>query len=440
MFRSLFIVVVALSISFSSHAFDFGEKIHEITLDNGMKWILLERDSVPVFSGLVFVKTGGVYEVPGKTGLAHMFEHMAFKGSPDFNGEDLWSAFWSNGAKSKDINAFTAEDITGFHASMPSVKFPLWAYLISEMIFRPILADFYSERNVVMEERRMRVEDSPDGFAMDKMTSLAFPDGPYHWSTIGEAEDIQSLTVEDAKKFHQEFYAPNNMVGVLVGAISPEKVKKVLETYFGRFPKGEPVAIPKPGTLPTQELRQTVTFKAEPKILIAIRKPTVPHLDDYIFDVLQELLCSGRTALLENALVKEKKILSDISCFNGYPGVTLDNLFLITASPLPNQELPKAEKAILEELEDLKSKVDEQGLKNVQLSVRSNFLWHLEDNMALAERLALYQAILGDWRELLRYEEKIAKITSEDVKRAAKEYFVPEKRVVLYRERKVDAK
>ena len=143
-------------------AFDLASRVQEITLANGMKWIVVRRPGVPVFSGKIVVRAGGLNETPGKTGLAHMFEHMAFKGSPDITKDEIWSSLVRNGAKEDDLNAYTSKYITVYQASLPAVKFELWAYITSEMIFRPIFFEFYKERDVVMEERRMRVDNSPE--------------------------------------------------------------------------------------------------------------------------------------------------------------------------------------------------------------------------------------------------------------------------------------
>jgi len=399
-----------------------------------MRWLVVTRPELPIFSGIVIVRTGGADEEIGKTGLAHMFEHMAFKGSKDIKANEAWEALTRRGAT--DLNAFTSKDITGYHASMPVQQFSLWAYLTSEMVFFPAMRDFYKERDVVMEEWRLRYDNSPQGTVTEALLHAAFPDGPYHTSPIGEPKDVSGLTVDDAFQFHHQHYLPQNMVGVLVGAIPLAEAKSQLERFFGRLKKDGKSPEEKPLTYAFKgEAREKVSFPAEESLLIAFHKPSAPARDDYVFDMLNGLLCDGRTSRFYQKLVQEKKLASNIYCSNSFPGSRYENLFVIFADPNKGHSLGELEGALTEELEKVRKEVGEEELQKVRAGVLYEYFWGLEDNLHLAEELAVSQAVLKDWRYTLNYPKVLETITKEEVSAVAAKYFVPENRVVVERKR-----
>ncbi|MFA4874076.1 MAG: insulinase family protein, partial [bacterium] len=250
---SVIVLTVALTAAQPAHSFDLKKQVSEFSLPNGMKWLVVRRAEAPVFSGIVIVRAGGADEEKGKTGIAHMFEHMAFKGgsrlgSRDWSREmplldriekagdeltalrgsgdkekiaalskelatltreadefqvknEVWEVMMRNGAH--DLNAYTSKDLTAYHASMPVTRLGLWAMVMSELIFEPAFREFYTERSVVSEERRTSVENSPEGALSDRLLSASFKDGPYSFSTIGFDDDVSGLTIADAKEFHK---------------------------------------------------------------------------------------------------------------------------------------------------------------------------------------------------------------------------------------------
>ncbi len=481
----IFLIPVFFTFSKGVFAFNLVHEVHSFTLSNGMLWFVVYRPSVPVFSGLVMVKAGGLDEEEGKTGLAHMFEHMAFKGSkkigtknfakeiPILNtiakvGRDMseesqkekpdpakiaafkkkiqelteeeyqymikneiWMTLSRKGAG--DLNAFTTKDVTAYHASMPVSAFPTWAFVASEMVFHPVLREFYQERDVVMEERRLRYDNSPYGYLFENLVQTAFPDGPYHWSPIGSPKDLVGLTMEDAASFHQRYYVPQNIVGVLVGDISMERARTVLEKYFGAFPAA---AVPKKSEGEKDysfqgEKRKAIHFPSEPYLVIAFHKPKAPAQTDYVFDLIDGILCEGRTARLNYKLVKVKKMASSITCVNGFPGSRLDNLFLIYASPIHGHSVAELEKEILAELQALSERVDQKELERVKNKIVYDFYWGLESNMDLAEQLAGAQVTIGDWKYIATFSKKIESIGPKEVNDTAKKYFQPNNRVIL---------
>lgn len=470
----------------SLHAYDLQKQVTEFSLPNGMRWLLVRRMQAPVFSGIVMVKVGGADEVKGKTGLAHMFEHMAFKGSSrigtkNFQKEkpilaeiekvgdqltleqknnpsntaqigelskqlaqlqkqadqyqvknEIWELISRNGGS--DLNAYTSKDATAYHASMPINRLELWARITADMIFDPTYREFYTERNVIAEERRSSLDNNPDGTMAEKLLNLSFESGPYHWSTIGFAEDIQGLTIKDARQFHEKYYVPQNMVGVLVGALDIAKAKALISTIFGKYSKK-----PAPAKLPQQQqtrgnVTESIKFDAEPSFAIAFHKPTLPDPSEYTFDVIEALLCSGRSSRFQKVLVYEKKMAQEIYCSDAYPGSRLNNMFLIWVDPLKSNKIEGVYKEVLAQLEKLKTEpVGEDELSRVRKNVSSSLVFALESNMQLAEQLARFQTIFDDWHILANYPQKIDEIDAKKVMDIATKYFTDSNRVVVER-------
>ena len=271
---------------------DFEKKVTVRTLPNGWTFIILERPEAPVFSFATHVNVGSAQEVPGITGIAHMFEHMAFKGTPtigttDFASEkkaldkvdQAYAAFDSERRKLKadpakvqalqqawkdaqeeagkyvrknefgeiiereggvGLNAGTGADTTAYYYSLPSNKFELWAYLESERFLHPVFREFYKERDVVKEERRMRTESNPIGRLIEQFNMVAFSAHPYQHPVVGYMSDLDSFSREDAEKFYRTYYVPLNLVTAVAGDVKAAEAMPILEKYFGRIPKGDP--------------------------------------------------------------------------------------------------------------------------------------------------------------------------------------------------------
>lgn len=461
-------------------------QVKTFQLKNGMRWLLIHRPKVPVFSGVVMVGVGGVDEPSGKSGLAHMFEHMAFKGSKKIGtknyaaeipilqviaqaGQELTTEELKENPDPKttellrkkiedlrkkeaafilqndvmeqldraggnDLNAFTSKDVTAYHVSLPQEAFSKWAFIFSEMIFHPILREFYQERDVVMEERRLRYDNNPYGHMMEKLIETAFPEGPYHTMAIGSPKDIRSLTMEDADSFHQAHYASGNVVGVLVGAISEKEAKPILEKTFGRIPAGKKTPPIPNRSFAFQGLRRVVVpFDAASNLGVAFYKPSPPAKEDYIFDVLHGLLCEGRTGLLYREFVEEKKWVSQVQCGNGWPGSRQDNLFLILMPPNRGRSLQKVEEALFAFLANLENKITDEGIQKIRQSALHDHYQSMKDNMDLATALADAETLLSDWHYLTRYVDQIRSVTREEVLEVGKKYFVSNNAVVVHR-------
>lgn len=469
----------------SLQAQNLENRVDEYTLDNGMKFLLMERHETPIFSGAIVFKVGGVDEPRGETGLAHMFEHMAFKGTPvigtkDYKSElpildeiervgeelslelkkqdkmdsarvgqlrkhlaeiqarqqqyivnnEFMHLYESAGGTS--MNAGTGNDITMYYVSLPSNKLELWMLMESERIKYPVFREFYKERDVILEERRMRTETQPMGKLEEQMMAIAFVAHPYRNPVVGWMSDISTVTVAGAKDFHKKYYVPGNAVGALVGDFKISEIKKLLDQYFGDIPKApqpSPVATVEP--LPSGERRIQVEFDAEPQALIGYPKPTIPNYDDYVFDVIDAVLSNGRTSRFYTALVKQKQMVLGISTYQGLPGARYPNLFVIHAVPRQPFGTDTVEKAIYEELERLKTEpVTPHELEKVRNQIDANFIRQLASNDQLAFMLGYLQVIAGDWRYLLKQREMFKKVSAEDIMNAAKKYFVPRNRIV----------
>lgn len=454
-------------------------------LDNGLTIIVMERHDAPVFSYATLVNTGSAQEVAGITGLAHMFEHMAFKGSDRVGTKDwdkeraalarvelAYQAYdrarrsetqrdeakvkelekaWRDAIAEADkyvvnnefstivdraggvgMNAGTASDYTIYFFSMPSNRFELWAWLESERFLRPVFREFYKERDVVMEERRMRTESNPTGRLVEQFLTTAFVAHPYGVPGIGWPSDLQSFSASDAEAFFRKYYVPANLVIAVVGDVNTAEAMATMEKYFGRLPK-TPAPDPLRTVEPPQRAEKTVklTETAQPFYLEGYHRPASTHPDNAIYDVISMLLSSGRTSRLYKTLVRDKKIAAGAGGFNGFPGEKYPNLFTFFAVPTPGHTTTEAQEAIRAEIERIKNEdVTAEELASVKTRVKAGLLRQLDSNAGLANQLVSYQTLYGDWRELFREVERIDKVTAADVRRVANETFVATNRTV----------
>lgn len=456
-------------------------QVDEFTLDNGMRWFLVDRGEAPVVTGLVQVKAGGLDELPGKAGVAHMFEHMAFKGSPDIGTTDaaaeqavlaqivtvdkewaaatdptqraalaarraeltaqadryvvpneVWQLLHEQGAAV--INANTSKDATTYYVEMPNTMTGLWTYVTSQMIGRPVLRQFYQERDVVMEERRSSVDNSQIGRLYEAMLRTAFTASPYRLMTIGSMRELTELTMSDALAFYAAHYRTDRMVGVLVGKFDHAAAKRGIRRFFGALPSpGPDTSVPPLAAEPpqTNERRVSVQFDSAPLVMLAYHKPTLPHRDDYVFDVLSQVLCGGDAGMLVRRLRTERQLVRSIGCTSGMPGARAGNLFVISAQPLGEHTVAEVVTAIEEELAAVRTTaVGADLLTRAATNLRAASMWELNTNTALAKQLAFFQTMAGDWRYLLHHADVIATITPEEVRDVAARYLQPTQRTI----------
>lgn len=460
-------------------------RIVEHTLSNGIQVLLLNRSQSPTLSFSIRFRVGAADENLGMTGTAHLLEHMLFKGTktlgtrnwaeeqkilsridaiirmleaekrkggekdPDFlrylekTLQDLrtehkkWVVkdeieflYSQNGAVG--FNAMTSADTTTYVVNLPSNRLELWARIESDRILNPVLREFYSERDVVMEERRRSIDSQPDRKLIEHFLAVAFLAHPYGRPVIGWASDIAHLERMATERFFRTYYSPANMVMAVVGDQEPQKTLQVIKKYFERIPRQSlppPLATVEPKQVGERRLR--VWAEANPQLIIGFHKPNAPHPDDAVCEVIEGLLSSGRTSRLYRRLVEEKRLAAEVSAYNGFPGQRFPNLFVFFGVPRHPHTAEELEKAILQEIERLASEtIPEKELQKVKNQIQTNFLRKLDSNYQLAYWLSYGQSLLGNWRTLIEQREACQKVTSDDVRRVARKVFRERNRTV----------
>jgi predicted Zn-dependent peptidase len=483
--KSLAAVLILATLAAAQDIASFEKHTTVKKLDNGLTVVICERPEAPVFSFFTHVDAGSVQDPLGETGLAHMFEHMAFKGtdkigSTDYPAEkvalekveqtyaayiaerdkpvdrdeqklkDLEKAWRDAVAEAEkyvkpnefpqivennggeDLNANTSEDETNYFYSFPENRLELWAYLESERFLHPVMREFYKERNVVIEERRMRVDSNPIGRLLEQFTTAAFQAHPYHRPTIGWMSDLNTFSATDAKNFFDKYYIPSNMVVAIVGDVKVSETMPIVEKYFGRIPS-RPKPDERTTTEPPQNAERRVVLQemSQPLYLEGYHRPDYRSPDDAVYDAIADLMSNGRTSRLYRALVRDKKIAADSAGFTGLPGNKYPHLFAFYAFPLPGHKPDEMADAIHVEIEKLKKEdIGDEELKMIKTRAKANLIRGLGSNEGLANDLALYQARYDDWRELFRSVDRIDKVTKADIRRVANQTFVPTNRTV----------
>jgi predicted Zn-dependent peptidase len=461
------------------------ERVVEHRLANGLTLLLMERHQAPIVSVNLTYKVGGVYEHNGITGVAHLYEHMAFKGTRTIGVTDaekekpvleeldrLAEAIMAEKAKGPaadqtrlaalrkrfteveaqaqqfvvpaelatlyqrnggvGLNATTGKDVTRYFLSFPANRLPLWAAVESDRMANGVLREFYKEKNVVLEERRQRTDNSPGGRLHEAFAAAAFLAHPYGLPVIGWPSDLEALSRAQTEAFFQTYYGPVNAVLAVAGDFKPKDVIALVENTFGKIP-ARPPAPPVLTTEPSYagERRVEVEFSAEPQLLIGYHKPSASHPDEDVFDVLEALLSEGRTSRLYKRLVQEKQLALTISAFSDYPGAQYPNLFVISAAPRAPHTTAEVEQAVYDELDRLnREAVSPHELQKILNQVDAAQVRALRSNSGMASRLAYFHAISGDWRETFKRRDRIAKVTPEDIRRVAAQYFTKSNRVV----------
>jgi predicted Zn-dependent peptidase len=484
-FKSFAIVLVLAAVAAAQDVASFEKRTTVKKLDNGLTVVICERPEAPVFSFFTHVDAGSVQDPLGQTGLAHMFEHMAFKGTDKIGTKDYaaekvalekveqtYAAYiaardkpvgrdekklkdlekaWRDAVAEadkyvkpnefpqiveinggEDLNANTSDDETNYFYSFPENRLELWAYLESERFLHPVMREFYKERNVVIEERRMRVDSNPIGRLLEQFTTAAFQAHEYHRPTIGWMSDLNSFSATDAKKFFDEYYIPSNMVVTVVGDVKASETMPIIEKYFGRIPS-RPQPDERTTTEPSQNAERRVVLQdmSQPLYLEGYHRPDYRSPDDAVYDAIADLMSSGRTSRLYRALVRDKKIAADSAGFTGLPGNKYPHLFAFYAFPLPGHKPEEMADAIHVEIEKLKNEdISDEELKMIKTRAKANLIRSLGSNEGLANNLALYQARYDDWRELFRSVDRIDKVTKADIRRVANQTFVPTNRTV----------
>ncbi|MDB9539985.1 insulinase family protein [Anabaenopsis tanganyikae CS-531] len=459
------------------------EQLTEFRLDNGMKFIVLERHQAPVVSFVTYADVGGVDEPDGKTGVAHFLEHLAFKGTrrigtKDYEAENLLldrleqldaqiRSAKANG-KQDDItqlqtefkqiqsqadqlvkqnelgqivnqaggvglNATTSAEATKYFYSFPSNKLKLWMSLESERFLEPVLRrEFYKEKDVILEERRMRVDNSPIGTMVENFMDTAFTVHPYRRPVIGYEEDIRNLTPEDVQNFFNAHYVPSNLTIAIVGDVDAAQVKRLAKIYFGRYqakPKAAAKIPPEPPQTQTREF--TLELPSQPWYLEGYHRPSVSHPDDAVYEIIAGLLSNGRTSRLYKSLVEQQQLALNAAGFSGFPGDKYPNLMLFYALTAPGHTVDEVALALRQEIDKLKAQpVTAAELLRVKTQARASLLRSLNSNMGMAQQLLEAEVKTGSWRNLFEQLDAISAVTPADIQRVAQASFTSQNRTI----------
>jgi predicted Zn-dependent peptidase len=472
-------------------AIDLESRIVEETLPNGMRVIVLPRRQSPTVSLAMQFLVGSAQEAEGASGLAHLLEHMLFKGTRSLGTRD-WAAerplleriegivgeldaerrrgaaadparvtalearlaaaqeaaralvvkdeidaiYTANGAQ--NFNASTGVDVTTYIISLPANRLPLWARIESERLREPVMREFYSEREVVREERRQSYESDPSRKLSELLFASAFLAHPYRRPIIGWDGDLQYLRAPDAERFFRTWYAPNNTVLAAVGDVDPAAFLALARAAFGPIPAQPlPAAAATPEPEQRGERRVSLAAAAQPELVIGWHKPTLPSFEDYVFDLIDGLLTSGRTSRLYRSLVEESQVAVSVSGVNGLPGGRYPNLFTIAATPRAPHTAAEVEAGIDAEIARLIAEpAAPEELQRVKNRLRADLARGLQSNEGMAGTLAYYASLAGDWRYLTTHLERLERITPADIQEVAARYLRRENRTVAVIETK----
>lgn len=457
-------------------------------LKNGMQVVILERKMSPTVSFNVFFKVGNVDNPVGKTGLAHLFEHMIFKGtktigSKDFSKEkplldkveklgqavyaeqlkgqladqkkidamrkDLMAAEEAagkyierneyqkiyQGLGASGLNAMTSNDYTGYVMSLPANQVERWMVIESDRFRHPVLREFYKERDVVLEEMRMN-DSQPRGLLWKHLLAYGFMAHPYRNPIIGWESDVSRLTRTDAEEYFKTYYGPNNATVAIVGDVNAVATLKLLKKYFEDIPSRViPQVLKTDDPVSTAEKRVAVFFKAEPLLAIGYRVPGNTSPDYPALYMLSSVLSTGRTGRLYKNLVEGSQVAAGIGAGSGTPGVRYSNMFLFVGSPRAPHTVTELEQGVYGELEKLKQQPPSvEELQKIINQYEADIVKEMEQNMGMAHTLASSQMVQGDWRYDWQLLEKLRSVKPEDVTRVADKYFTRANRTVVWTE------
>jgi predicted Zn-dependent peptidase len=463
-----------------------GERLAVVkhVLPNGMTFLMLRREGAPTVSFVTHFRAGGVDEWTGISGTAHLFEHMLFKGSTSVGTKNLSAEqglfplidavadsvteefrrgaltdstrlqqlrdrlklledsartfvetneldriLTENGAV--NLNASTSNDVTNYYFSLPANRAKLWFMLESDRLKNPVMREFYSEREVVMEERRLRVETQPLGLLFEEFLQAAFRAHPYGRPVVGVASEIQTVSRSSALEYFKKYYGPNNAVVAIVGDINPDSMKAWATQYFAAIPAGtphKPVVTQEPPQ--RGERRIQVEYDANPSVLIGYHVPGTRHPDAPALAVLNQILTGGRTSRLYQRLVIRDRVAAAIGS-SQQPGQLYPRLFIFNGVPIAPHTTEEIERAVYEELERIQREPPTDAeLQKVRNQVEANGVQRLSSNFGLAFQLSNSEALWFDWSQTFRDLAAQSKVTAADVQRVARTYFGASNRTV----------
>lgn len=456
---------------------ELSESIILKRLSNGLRVLFYKRGTAPVFSGAVLVRVGGSDEEVGHTGVSHLFEHMAFKGNQEVGVtdyrreskllaelEEIMARSWPDGSISSEdqprwdaiheelktlwvpeaftreyekqgatgLNATTNSELTRYFVSLPRSAFEWFCYFESERLLRPVMRQFYQERDVVMEERRMRYDNDPGGKLYETLLSSAFRRHPYRNPVIGYPADLQRLTASFAEQFRKRYYVPSNIVVALVGDVDVVSDMKLIEAYFGRIPPAPPP--PRPEIVEeyqTSEQATAIEFNAQPQVMLAYKKPAYPDPDDVKISLLSEMLAGSRLSPLYRQLVLEKRLASSLSHFEA-PGYSYPNLLvfsMLPKAPHTNRELLQAFDKIIADTK--RSGFDAALIDVSKRSLAVSTLNEFRSSMSIALLFGGAELLYDDWQVPIKWFKELVEVTDDEVMQMFHKYLVPSRRTIV---------
>jgi predicted Zn-dependent peptidase len=477
--------LVLMNLALAAQSFEgIKKQVKSHVLPNGMKFIVLERHDVPVVSFHVYADVGSANESYGITGISHLLEHMAFKGTTtigtkDYTAEskvleeldnayaqmkaeeakaspdkakaaELKAKFDELEKKAKEyvvnneyfdmmmrqgdagVNAYTNTDATQYINYLPGNRLEFWMAMTSDRFLNPVFREFYKERDVIMEERRLGLETQPTGKLMEDFVAVAFKAHPYHHEVVGHMSDLQSIRRQDVADYFKKFYGPSNLTVGIVGDVTADEVFRLADLYFSRIPSGsrpEPVRTREPEQW--GERRVAVSAKSQPYLFIGYHIPDAKSKDGPALEALANIVGRGRSSRLYENLVKQKKVAIQASCMSGFPGDKFPNLIFFFAISAQGKTSAECQAAIEEEIEKIKKElVTEDELTKFKRTTVKGLLSQMRSNTRMAAMLTYADVVLGGTDEAFNQVEKVRAITAEDVKRVANQYLVKTNRTI----------
>ncbi len=423
-------ILLLLFLNATSYAQMTAEDVKTFTLKNGMKFLVVEDFSIPNANMYFFYKVGSRNEHQGITGLSHFFEHMMFNGAKKYGPKVFDQVMEFNGGSN---NAYTTQDVTvytdWFPVSSAEVMFDLEADRISSLSIDPKMVE--SERGVVLSERRTGLENSPWRNIIQSVQATAFIEHPYHWPVLGYEDDMKNWTQQDLERYFKTYYAPNNCVVVVSGAIKFEKVKELAVKYLEPIP-----AQPAPPKVyinePKQKGERRITVQkdvANPYLVIGYHVPEAQNEDYYALSILSSILSSGKSSRLYDSLVDKKQLATAV--YTDY-GESFDpTLFYFYTSANNDVNETDLENAIYEELDKIKTQgITEKELQKIKNQKLIEFYNQIETINGKSNNIGAYELFFGDYKKMFQAPENFDKVTVEDVKSVANKYFTKSNRTV----------
>ncbi|HMY47042.1 MAG TPA: insulinase family protein, partial [Leptospiraceae bacterium] len=488
---SIFALPLAAQSELDSTMKSLRTDVRRVTLENGLRIIMVRRPFSPTVACYMKFKAGGADETEESAGIAHMLEHMLFKGTErvgtlDFEKEKKYieqSNVWADrlddarraldaAEKSGDTtriaeakaevqkrkqrlmslqqmarkymipdedsyiyaqagergyNAYTTKDLTNYQVELPANRLEIWAKLESDRMENSVLRDFYTEREVVREERRLRVDNVAQGALLEQFIKDIYGSHPYGRSLIGSMQVIQYLNFGQAKSFYNTYYAPNNTVIALVGDIDLAQTEALMRKYFSHLKRKDIPERPSVAVAPSRA-RTEIEKPGSPVMFLAWNKPSGMTKDSLSLEVLSSILAGRSDSRLVRKLVMKDRSAAEVSAFTGYPGERHPNLLTIQAVPAPGKSYDDVQKGVLEEIASVqKDGVTQDELDRVKASMVADFLYGLRSNAEYADNLSYYELLYGNYETLFTKITALSAIAPADVKKAAIEYMTPDK-------------